>query len=769
MAEIVIRGAREHNLRSVDLDLPRDQLIVFCGVSGSGKSSLAFDTLFMEGQRRYLEALAVHRARMPNLAPPRVDRIEGLPPTLALAQRAGTLGPRSTVGSVTEVDAVLRVLFGRAGVQHCPRCDRPIVPSTIDEIVASLLALPEGARLTLEVPLRTGGEPSRAVLEEVQRAGFSRVRVGGEIVRIEELRPGTFPDRIVVDRIRIEPDRRSRVHDSVRLATRAGRGVVIAVTDDGEHTWVDRPYCVHDDLLLPVLEPSSLSTWSAPGACPTCEGTGLVDGAPCAACGGSRLSDVARAVRWNGTTLPALEATPIREIAALVGPARTDPIEAAAVPELVRRLERLVGLGLGGNTLGQAADRLSGSEIQRIRLVRQVASPLSGVLYVLDEPTAGLDPELTTRVVAVLRELVAAGNTVIAVEHARDVILAADHAVEFGPDAGIGGGTVVYQGPPAALLVGDTATGRWLSGRERIEPRAAKAKTWVDVRGAWVRGVGGPDVRLPRGVVTAITGPAGAGKSALLESLGAALSGLTAPGVELVGADGLSRPIVTDRGAARASRSNPATYVGTWDVLRELLASTRDAQVRALTAASFSLNTPGGRCEACKGTGERVIELGPLPDVVQVCPVCEGRRFQQDVLEVRWKGLNAAELLSLPADEARPILAGHPRIDDGLRALLRVGLGYVPLGQPVHSLSGGEARRLTLARELARAHRRGAEDTVYLLDDPTVGLHPRDTALLVGLLRELCDEGATVWAATVDSVLLSAADLIVEIPPTRCG
>jgi excinuclease ABC subunit A len=272
-------------------------------------------------------------------------------------------------------------------------------------------------------------------------------------------------------------------------------------------------------------------------------------------------------------------------------------------------------------------------------------------------------------------------------------------------------------------------------------------------------------VALPRGVVAAVTGSAGSGKSALLEAIGGALGG-TAEGVELDGATGLTRPILAERGAARAARSTPATYVGLWDVVRELLASTGDAAVRGLSASAFSLNAPGGRCEACKGTGEQLVELGPLPDLVQTCPVCEGRRFQRDVLEVRWKGVNAAELLAMPADEARPLLAGHPRLEEALRALVRVGLGYVPLGQPVHTLSGGEARRLVLARELARAHRRGAEDTVYLLDDPTVGLHPQDTAVLVRLLRELTDEGATVWLATVDALLIGAADRVVHLGTT---
>jgi excinuclease ABC subunit A len=770
MASLRVYGAREHNLQSVDLELPRDQLIVFCGVSGSGKSSLAFDTLFVEGRRRYIEALALQALGL-DLAPPDVDQIDGLPPTAGLAQRQGVLGPRSTLGSTAQLDPLLRVLFGRAGVLHCPRCGRPVTPTTHDEIVAELLALPRDTRLNLEAPVSLGEEPV-LVLDEIRRAGFSRVRVGEEVLTIEELKlpqlRGVDRLRIVVDRIRIEPDRRARLHDSVRLGSRAGHGVLVASYDGQERTFVDRPICVHDDLLLPALEPRLLSHLGPPGACPTCEGSRAVDGMTCPSCQGERLSEVARAVRWRGLSFRELQRTPVSALGQRLVVSEPDPVEAATLPELQRRLEHLVALGLGHRAPGQAMDTLSGSEIQRSRLVRQVAAPLSGVLYVLDEPTAGLDAAATATVVRLMRELVAAGNTVLAVEHAEQVLRAADHLVEFGPGAGVMGGRIVYQGGLSGLLAADTPTSRWLSGKETIGPRQVQPQGEVEVRGPW--NGQSPPVRLPRQVVVALTGPAASGKSRLIGLLGAALTGAgLPPGVELVGAEGLSRTVLADRGAARAVRSSPATYIGLWDTVRELLASSKDASVRGLTPATFSLATAGGRCEACKGTGERRVELGPLPEVISRCPVCDGRRFQQDVLEVRWKGLNAAELLDMSAEQARVVLAGHPRLEEGLRAMMRVGLGYVPLGQPVQTLSGGEARRLVLARELTRAHRRGAEDTVYLLDEPTVGLHPQDTRLLVGLLRELADEGATVWAATVDPILVGAADRVTSLPPAPWG
>jgi excinuclease ABC subunit A len=780
-ATIAVRGAREHNLAAVDLDLPRAQLIVLCGVSGSGKSSLAFDTLFVEGQRRYLEALAAGRPRGPSLVPPRVDAIDGLPPTLALPQRAAAYGPRSTVGSVAEIEPVLRVLFARAGTQHCPRCGAAVAPVTHDEIVAALVALPSGTRLTIEAPLRLEAPGERgpdlaAVVEEIERAGFSRIRLDDEVVRVEEVTAGQLERarraHIVVDRIRIEPDRGGRIDDSVRLAGRAGRGVVVAVHDGGEQTFVSRPYCLADDLSLPPLEPSLLApTPGGPGACPACEGLGVREGEPCTACSGSRLSDVARAVRWRGLALPDLARVPLVRASELLleavgGGAGATAVEATALVDVQRRVDRLLALRLGDVALGAPMDRLSGSQVQRVRLARQVATRLSGVLVVLDEPVAGLEPALVEVVVELLRELVAAGNTVVAVEHAGPVIRAADRVIEFGPGAGRLGGRVVYEGPTAGLLEADTPTGRWLSGRCAIPARPLPPdRGAVVVSGRWLRGRAAAAVRVPRGRLVAVTGPAGSGKSALLRVLGGALTGSVPDGVEVTGTDGLSRPILADRAAARAARSMPATYVGLWDVVRDLLASTRDAAIRGLDAAAFSLNAAGGRCEGCKGTGEVRVDLGPLPDVVQVCQVCEGRRFQRDVLEVRWKGLDAAELLAMSAGEAAPVLAGHPRLEEPLRALNRVGLGYVPLGQPVHTLSGGEARLLALARELARASRRGADDTVHVLDDPTVGLHPSDVANLVALLRTLCEDGASAWLGTVDPLLVGAVDEVVVLPP----
>ncbi|MBX2799071.1 MAG: hypothetical protein KTR31_15450 [Myxococcales bacterium] len=768
---IRIRGARQNNLAAFDLDLPTRQLVVLCGVSGSGKSSLAFDTVHAEGQRRYLEAMAVDRLVTWGM-PPRVDQVEGLPPTVALGQRHAAASRRATVSTVLDLDPVLRVLFARAGVQHCPRCDREIRVRTHDEIVAQVLSRPEGSRLTLEAPLR---QTHAGILEEVERAGFSRLRLDDRVVRLDEARlaevEGAASVRIVVDRLKVSPDRRDRLADSVRLAATAGQGVLIVRGDDDQDdVMVDRPLCWYDDLRLPALEPSLLSPLQPPGACPACEGTGTVApaDAQCGACEGTRLSSVARAVRWRGSHLGEVRALSARALLERVAglPEGEHPVEALVLPDVRVRLERLASLRLHTLPLDRRADQLSGSELQRLRLARQLANPLSGVCYVLDEPAAGLDREMAQAVVQVIRQLVDGGNSVLAVAHAPEVIRAADHVVEFGPGAGAAGGKVVFQGTVDALMQADTPTGRWLSGRS-VLPAPETAREGADdvvLDGPWRLGRTQRLV-LPRARVVAVTGPSGSGKSTLLATIGAALQERPLPeGVTLTGVEGLSRSNLVGRGASKSGRSNPATYVGLWDVLRELLAATRESRVRGLSASTFSLNTKGGRCAACAGSGEEVMNLGPLPDLVLPCRVCEGRRFEQDVLEVRWKGLDPSEILALRAAEAQVLLAGHPHLDRALRALVRVGLGYVPLGQATRTLSGGEAMRLSLARELSRAARRGAADTVYLLDDPTTGLHPQDVAHLLQLLRELVDDGATVWMATSDEALAAVADVRVELP-----
>jgi excinuclease ABC subunit A len=774
-----VRGARENNLQDVDLDLPLRALIVFTGVSGSGKSSLAYDTLHQEGQRRYLEALAAHRRRPgPNLRRPRVDAVLGLPPTIALDQRAGAPDPRATVASHAEVHDLLALVFARAGTQHCPGCGEPVRPRTHDEIVAALLEEPEGARMLLQSPVRHRG--GVAVLREIGRAGFSRVSLDGAVLRVEEVsqeQAASARDlRIVVDRIRVAPERRERLHDAVRTTARAGRGVVIAVVGERERVFVDRPYCWRCDRALPALEPRLFNPRSPVGRCETCRGSGLDEqsATTCPACQGTRLREEARAVRWEGrafSELLAVEAGALHSLAS--GWVRT-PVTETALEELERRLGVLEDLGLSYLSLDRSVAAISTGELQRLRLAGQVGARLSGVLYVLDEPTVGLHSREVMAVVQLLLRLRGAGNTVLVVEHHPLVVAAADVVVDFGPGAGVRGGRIGYQGPFDGLVASGTLTGRWLSGAERMPPsEGSRPRGEVRVRGASAHNLRAVDVDLPIGSLAALFGPSGSGKTALLETvrhhLEAVLGGTPRwlpPVRELRGIEVFERMVVVDQGpSGRSPRSNPATYSGAWDVVRELLAATPEAQVRGMAPAFFSLHVKGGRCEVCRGTGLQRVDLGWLPDVYLACEVCDGRRFNADVLEVHWKGRSADELLRMPAEEAYAFLAGHPRLEAALRALVDVGLGYVPLGQPGHTLSGGEAQRLRIARELARTNRRGGEGTLFLLDDPTVGLHPADVANLVRLFRRLVADGATVWLATHHEGLAEACDRVVRLGP----
>lgn len=729
---IQVRGAREHNLRDLDLDVPLGRLVVCCGVSGSGKTSFAFDTLHAEGQRRYLQALGL--SAQLDLTPPDVDRIDGLPPTLALGQHARAPGPLETAGSVSGLADSLRLLLGRAGTQHCPACGRPIEPMSAEAITARAFEGPIGARVWVEAPVRGGLQ----VLDELEAAGFSRVRYDGDVHRIEDLRGqrGDGPVQVVVDRIKLRAERRDRLTESVRLAGRVGHGLVVLQVDGEELRFVDRPYCPHDDLELPALEPRLLSPRSRVGSCPSCDGAG------CEACEGSGLSAPARSVRWRGEPVGHWRSLPFAELQTALSEVDGNEVEAAVLEDLLRRLDSLVALGLGATCDATGAQALSSGALQRLRLGRTVASRLGGVLYVLDEPTAGLDPEASAAVAEVLRGLVAGGSSVVVVEHDLTLIRAADHVLEFGPGAGADGGSLVFQGPPSELAASETTTGRWLADREHFPaPRGRAAARDLTLGG----------LELGLGQLHGIVGPSGSGKSQRLRAIVDEVGQGTTP---------FEAAVVADRPAGRSKRSMPATYTGFWGTMRGLLAQTREAQVRGLSASDFSLSGKGGRCEACKGLGVEIVRLDALPDVQIPCRVCEGRRFASDVLGVRWKGLNASELLSADAATLRPVLAGHPKLERALGALVRVGLGHVPLGLSTDALSGGEARRLALARELTRP----LVDRIYVLDGPTVGLHREDARALLHVLHEVVDGGATVVFATHDEAVAAVADRVIRLP-----
>lgn len=769
---IEVRGARTHNLKGVDLDLQLGTLTVICGVSGSGKSSLALDTLHVEGRRRLAQTLSLRlRALLDRQPQPDLDALVGIPPTLAVRQNRGDApGPRATVGTLSELQQLLGVLFAAHGTQHDPATGEQVRTHRADEVLAELMAEPEGTRLTVLAPTQAERRGTLAQLTEgLLTQGFARVRVNGQIHRIEDLPPvpsDPAPEiEVVVDRIRLSPDREARLADALRTALLAGQGRVLVLVDQAPRLFMEQAWVPSRSAPLPPLGPALLSFNSAAGACPICEGLGQVDGVPCAACQGQRLSSASLALRLAGHGPGEWMAWPISELGARIDAL---PLLPSLAAELRGRLNFLERVGLGYLHLNRSAESLSRGELQRLRLASLVSTPLRGVLYVLDEPTAGLHPQDTHKLLQILREMRDAGNTLLVVEHDPVLIAGADQVIEIGPGAGEDGGTLVFQGTPAELLEAETQTGRWMSGREQApEPVQDGGVGELILRGATGRNLVVPELRLPLKALSVLTGPGGAGKSSvLLDTLLPALE--DKPGLpygELKGVSRIERVVLVGGGhALRSHRSNIATYSGLWTRLRSLLAATKAARIAGFEAGHFSLNQSGGRCEVCSGSGQVQVELGTLPDLSRPCPVCAGARFDQATLAVRYKGLNPAEILELSVSGARRIFSAHPRIARALKDLEEVGLGYLPIGQAGPTLSGGEVQRLRIARDLSRGQ---VDGTLYLLDEPASGLHPANVADLVRLLQRLVREGATVVAIAHDPVLIASAQAVFEMEEGR--
>jgi excinuclease ABC subunit A len=905
-AEVIsIRGAREHNLAGIDVEIPKKKLVVFTGVSGSGKSSLAFDTLYAEGQRRYVESLSAYaRQFLGQMEKPHYDSIQGLSPTIAIEQKAASANPRSTVGTVTEIYDYLRVLFARAGVLHCPSCGRAVGRQSAEQMVRTMLAWPAGTRLLLMAPLaRNRKGEFKHVLDKARAQGFVRARIDGQLCELSET-PDLDKQKkhdldLVIDRLVVQDGIAPRLTDSVETCLREGDGRLIAwrVDTSEELLLSEQCYCPTCDRSFPELSPQLFSFNSPLGMCPTCQGLGtsldidlgqvvpddrrsiregavrpwaramadddafawtrevvvavtehfhidreipwrelspdhrqlLLYGAPapievayqrngkkgvamlefegavrrlqrrwretksaevraayqeyfsearCALCEGTRLRPEARATRVGGRGISELCGLPIAELRRALTTLELTGTEADVAGELLREIQArtafLDRVGLGYLSLGRTASTLSGGENQRIRLASQIGSELTGVIYILDEPSIGLHPKDNARLIEALSRLRDIGNSVIVVEHDQEMMQAADWILDFGPGAGRNGGRVVAAGTASSLsLHPDSLTGAFLSGRRAIPtpPRRRPPKGFLRVVGARENNLKDIDVDFPLGVFTVVTGVSGAGKSSLVShilvpALQQRLHGTSdRPGAHghLEGVEAIGKVIHIDqRPIGRTPRSNPATYTKAFDQIREIFASTREAQAFGYKPARFSFNVKGGRCETCQGAGEVKVEMHFLADVWVRCEECGGRRFNEATLRVHYKGLDIAELLEVTVDEAWSFFEHHPRLRRLLQTLIDVGLGYVALGQSSTTLSGGEAQRVKLSRELARVD---TGRTLYFLDEPSTGLHPADVERLLQVTGRLVDAGNTVVMIEHHLDIIRTADHVVDLGP----
>ena len=808
METIRIRGARQHNLKNISLEIPRQKLVVITGVSGSGKSTLAFDVLYAEGRRRYMASLSASaRQFLTQHAKPDVDAISGLSPTVALEQRRTTPSLRSTVGTVSEVADYLRLLYTRVGTPHCLECGRVIERHSVPQIIDQLLDVPEGSRLQLLAPIRLfHPDDCDTVLQDLHQAGFVRVRLNGTIHdlmdldlagKIAGLRPGEIAETqldIVVDRLVVKSGIAQRLADSLDTALRYGKDMVkVLIGENEERLFTQRLICPACGFAYPELSPAFFSPNSPEGACPACEGLGVqqerttkkrrsaqaaTDSQVCSVCSGSRLRSETQGIRLGGMSLGELNSQPLGEVldffSQLVFYGQTEPIARPLCQEIGSRLQALVDLGLDYVSLDRTMVSLSGGEAQRVRLATLLGNGLSGVIYILDEPSVGLHPRDTSQLLEMLRRLCQQGNTVVVVEHDPETMLAADHLIDLGPDAGEQGGQVCAVGTPQDVKnAPDSLTGRYLSGTAQIPvPKKRRpSKHCLTLAHAGVHNLKDISVDFPLGALTCVTGVSGSGKSslisdALVPALAAALAETQPTAADigrLSGWQHLNKMIVVDQAPiGRTPGSTPATYIGLLRPLRALFAQLPEARLRGYNPDRFSFNVKGGRCEACEGNGVFAVEMSFLPDVYVQCDVCRGRRYNRETLAVTLRGRSIADVLNMTVAEALAAYGDLPEIRSRLETLRAVGLAYIRLGQAAPTLSGGEAQRLKLAKELSR---KSTGQTLFLFDEPTTGLHLADIQRLLDIFTLLVEAGNTVVVIEHNLEVVKTADWVIDLGP----
>jgi len=796
LTEIRVKKAAQHNLKQIDVSLPRNRLIVITGPSGSGKSSLAFDTLFAEGQRRYLECLSAYARQFIEIMPkPEMESIEGISPSISIDQKTITTNPRSTVGTVTEIHDFLRLLFARVGLPHCPRCGRPVQAQSRESMILRLRELFEGEKLQILAPVVRGrkGEYSK-LFERLRRKGYLKVRIDGDWRDLDEdiwLQKTRKHDiEVLVDEVIIKPSTEKRLKEAVDRALELAGGDLLIIQENGQKMLFSlKLLCPFCEISLPRLEPRFFSFNSPYGACPECHGLGYktrldewgeieLTEEVCPLCQGSRLKKESLSVLIGGKNIHELNSLPvsrlIQTLSSLSFPPSQQIIASKIIKEILARLQVMEELGLGYLHLGRPTSTLSGGEAQRVRLTAQIGARLKGILYVLDEPTIGLHQRDNSRLISLLRSIRDEGNTVVVVEHDEQTIRAADYILDLGPGAGEKGGYKVAEGPLSSILASDQSlTAQYLRGEKEIPvpSRRRQPRGWLIIRKASEHNLKKIDVAFPIGVMTAVTGVSGSGKSTLvIDILWKALMrklyrSSEKPGKheKIEGLDQIDKVVAVDqKPIGRTPRSNPATYTGLFTPLRQLFARTPEARMRGYTASRFSFNLPGGRCEECQGAGVKKIEMHFLPDVLVTCDRCGGRRYNKETLAVLYHGKNIAAFLDMTVDEAYEELKAHPLLKKKLATLRRVGLGYLRLGQPAPTLSGGEAQRIKLTKELSR---KNTGKTLYILDEPTTGLHFDDVRKLIELLQDLVDLGNTVIIIEHNLDVIKSCDYIIDLGP----
>ncbi|MCP9471697.1 MAG: excinuclease ABC subunit UvrA [Nitrospira sp.] len=796
---IIIKGAREHNLKNIDVEIPRDKLVVLTGLSGSGKSSLAFDTIYAEGQRRYVESLSAYaRQFLEQMGKPDVDSIEGLSPAISIEQKSTSHNPRSTVGTVTEIYDYLRLLFARVGHPYCFQCGEEIAAQTVQQMVDAIAALPEGTKFQILAPIVRGRKGEyRKELSEMRKAGYVRARVDGTVVDLGEDialdKQKKHTIEIVVDRLVMKQGDAlmRRLADSVETSLKLTGGLVGVLTEDGKpRLYSDKLACIKCGVSYPEVTPRIFSFNSPHGACPACDGIGyhvtpgyaeeedftLLD--VCEACRGARLKPESLAIKLERKSIAEVTGFSIRAAAefflSLKLTDRELVIAHRILKEIRERLGFLMNVGLDYLTLDRAAATLSGGEGQRIRLATQIGSGLVGVLYILDEPSIGLHQRDNRRLLQTLLKLRDLGNTVVVVEHDAETMLAADYILDMGPGAGSHGGQVVAKGTPQEVM-GDpnSLTGQYLRGAQTVAVprRQRKPKGFLSVVGAHKHNLKNVTAKIPLGLFTCVTGVSGSGKSTLvLEVLFHSLSQLLyhkKPKIdgcrELKGVEALDKVIDIDQSPiGRTPRSNPATYTGLFGYIRDLYSNLPESRVRGYKPGRYSFNVKGGRCEACQGDGLIKIEMHFLPDVYVTCEVCKGQRYNRETLDILHKGKSIADVLNMTVDDALEFFEHIPLIKAKLQTLHDVGLHYVKLGQSATTLSGGEAQRVKLSRELSK---RATGRTLYILDEPTTGLHFADVQRLLDVLDRLVEAGNTVLVIEHNLDVIKNADWIIDLGP----